>query len=215
LIRPRWVRRSWQAALFGALLAAAIVTGVVYVAIGVLIWWHGEAVLAHAPQRPADAALVLGSRAFLDGKPHPCLTGRVDTALALAQAGLVKQFVFSGGVDSEDGRTEALVMQQHAQAAGFAGPMVLESASTSTRLNLSLSRPLLIAAGVRRVVIVSEPYHLWRIERLVRMSGFDQSFDVQYAGAATSCWRALGPLSKGALREPAAIVNNAFRGLLF
>ncbi|MET3495685.1 YdcF family protein [Variovorax boronicumulans] len=209
--RPRWVRRPWQVALFGATLFVALA----YAAIGVAIWWHAEAVLAQAPKRPADAALVLGSRAFLDGKPHPCLTGRVDTALALAKAGLVKQFVFSGGVDSEDGRTEAFVMRQHAQAAGFAGPMVMESASTSTRLNLSLSRPLLLAAGVRSVVIVSEPYHLWRIERLVRMSGFDRSFDVQYAAAPTSCWRALGPLSKGALREPAAIVNNAFRGFLF
>jgi hypothetical protein len=71
------------------------------------------------------------------------------------------------------------------------------------------------AAGVRRVVIVSEPYHLWRIERLVKMSGFDQSFDVQYAAAPTSCWRALGPFSKGALREPAAIINNAGHGYLF
>lgn len=208
--RPRWLRRPWQAALFGVLLVVALA----YAAIGAFIWRHAEGVMAQ-PTRLADAALVLGSRAFLDGKPHPCLTGRVDTALALAQAGLVRQFVFSGGVDSEDGRTEAAVMQQHAQAAGFAGPMVLEPASTSTRLNLSLSRPLLVAAGVRSVVIVSEPYHLWRIERLVRMSGFDQSFDVQYVGAQTSCWRALGPLSKGALREPAAIVNNAFRGLLF
>lgn len=208
--RPRWLRRPWQAALFGVVLAAALA----YAAIGAFIWRYAEGAMAQ-PTRPADAALVLGSRAFLDGKPHPCLTGRVDTALALAQAGLVRQFVFSGGVDSEDGRTEATVMQQHAQAAGFAGPMVLEPASTSTRLNLSLSRPLLVAAGVRSVVIVSEPYHLWRIERLVRMSGFDQGFDVQYVGAQTSCWRALGPLSKGALREPAAIVNNAFRGLLF
>jgi len=47
------------------------------------------------------------------------------------------------------------------------------------------------------------------------MSGFDQSFDVQYAAAPTSCWRALGPFSKGALREPAAIINNAGHGYLF
>ena len=209
--RPRWLRRPWAAVLACGLLAGVLA----YAGIGAFIFWHAEQFLAQPPQRVADAALVLGSRAFLDGKPHPCLAGRVDTALALAKTGLVRQLVFSGGVDSEDGRTEATAMQQRAVAAGFAGPMLLESASTSTRLNLSLSRPLLLAAGVRRVVIVSEPYHLWRVERLVRMSGFDQSFDVQYAAAPTSCWRALGPLSKGALREPAAIVNNAFRGLLF
>jgi hypothetical protein len=148
-----------------------------------LIWWRGEEVLAHAAAAPgrcgAGARKPRLSRRQAESLPHRARRYR----LALAQAGLVKQLVFSGGVDSEDGRIEADVMQQHAQAAGFAGPMVLESASTSTRLNLSLSRPLLQAAGVRSVVIVSEPYHLWRIERLVRMSGFDQSFDVQYAGA--------------------------------
>lgn len=209
--RPSWLRRPWQAALAGVLLAGVLA----YAAIGAFIWLHAQKRLAHPPQRPADAALVLGSRAYLDGKPHPCLAGRVDTALALARTGLVKQLAFSGGVDSEDGRTEATAMQERAQAQGYAGPMLLEPASTSTRLNLALSRPLLQAAGVRSVVIVSEPFHLWRIERLAKMSGFDLAFDVQYAAAPTSCWNALGPLSKGALREPAAIVNNALRGLLF
>jgi uncharacterized SAM-binding protein YcdF (DUF218 family) len=211
LKRPRWLRRPWQAALAGALAAGVLA----YAAIGAFIFRHAQGLLAHPPQRPADAALVLGSRAYLDGKPHPCLAGRVDTALAMAKTGLVKQLAFSGGVDSEDGRTEANAMRERAVAQGFAGPMLLEPGSTSTRLNLSLSRPLLLAAGVRSVVIVSEPFHLWRIERLVKMSGFDRSFDVQYAAAPTSCWNALGPFSKGALREPAAIVNNAFRGFLF
>jgi uncharacterized SAM-binding protein YcdF (DUF218 family) len=211
LNRPRWLRRPWQVALFGGLLALALA----YAAIGAVIWQRADKVLDNPPQRPADAALILGSRAYLDGKPNPCLTGRVDTAIALAKAGGVKQLVFSGGVDKEDGRIEADVMHAHALGLGFAGPMLLEPASTSTRLNLSLSRPLLQAAGVRSVVIVSEPYHLWRIERLVRMSGFDQTFDVQYAAASTSCWRRWGMLFKGALREPAAIINNAAHGYLF
>jgi uncharacterized SAM-binding protein YcdF (DUF218 family) len=211
LSRPRWLRRPWQVALCGGVLVVVLA----YAAIAAVIWQRADELLDNPPQRPADAALILGSRAYLDGKPNPCLTGRVDTAIALAQAGRVKQLVFTGGVDSEDGRIEAEVMQQHAQAAGYAGPMQMEPASTSTRLNLSLSRPLLQAAGVRSVVIVSEPFHLWRVERLVRMSGFDQAFDVQYAAAPTSCWRRWGMLFKGALREPAAIINNAAHGYLF
>lgn len=209
--RPRGLRRRLQALLTGVLLAGVLA----YAAIGAFVWWQAEERLANPPQRAADAALVLGSRAYLDGKPHPCLSGRVDTAVALAKAGVVKQLAFTGGVDSEDGRIEAKVMQERAVAQGFAGPMLLEPASTSTRQNLSLSLPLLQVAGVRSVVIVSEPFHLWRVQRLVKMSGFDRSFNVQYAAAPTSCWNALGPLSKGALREPAAIVNNAFRGFLF
>jgi uncharacterized SAM-binding protein YcdF (DUF218 family) len=211
LSRPRWLRRPWQVALCGGVLVVVLA----YAAIAAVIWQRADELLDNPPQRPADAALILGSRAYLDGKPNPCLTGRVDTAIALAQAGRVKQLVFSGGVDSEDGRIEAEVMQQHAQAVGYAGSMQMEPASTSTRLNLSLSRPLLQAAGVRSVIIVSEPFHLWRTERLVRMSGFDQVFDVQYAAAPTSCWRRWGMLFKGSLREPAAIINNAAHGYLF
>jgi uncharacterized SAM-binding protein YcdF (DUF218 family) len=117
-------------------------------------------------------------------------------------------------VDKEDGRIEAEVMQQHARAQGYAGPLLLEPASTSTRLNLALSRPLLQAAGVRSVIVVSEPYHLWRVERLVRAAGFDKEFDVQYAAASTRCWQRWGMVFKGALREPLAVVNNAFNGYL-
>jgi hypothetical protein len=62
--------------------------------------------------------------------------------------------------------------------------------------------------------VVSEPYHLWRIERLAHASGFDRAFDVQYAAAPTSCWLRWGMLFKGALREPAAIINNALNGYL-
>eukprot|EP01036_Dinobryon_divergens_P037881 gene37881-49644_t len=123
----------------------------------------------------------------LDDVLVPLLVERVGY---MTQAARIKQ-----GVEQvrDEARIEAIVarVRERAQADGYAGPMLLEQASTSTRLNLSLSRPLLEAAGVRSVVIVSEPFHMWRIERLVKMSGFDRRFDVQYAAAPTSCWNAL------------------------
>ncbi|WP_232324503.1 YdcF family protein, partial [Variovorax sp. WDL1] len=160
------------------------------------------------------AAMVLGNRAYRDGRPNPCLTGRVDTAVSLARAGLVRQLLFSGGIDKEDGRIEAEVMQQHARAAGYEGTVLLEPVSQSTRENLSMSRALLEAAGVKRVIVVSEPFHLWRVERLARAAGFDRRFEVQYAAAPTACWQRWGMALRGALREPLAIVNNAANGYL-
>jgi vancomycin permeability regulator SanA len=185
-----------------------------YAAIHAMVWQDARQRLGEPPPRPADAALVLGNRAYRDGKPNPCLTGRVDAGLALGRAGLVKLLVLSGGDDWEDGRNEAEEMERHARAAGWTGPLLLEKASSSTRENLALSRPLREAAGVMRVVIVTEPYHLWRAERLARASGFDRAFEVQYAAATTSCWRDWGMAFKGALREPLAIVNNAVHGYL-
>lgn len=179
-----------------------------YAAIHITIWRHGLQLLAHPPERDADAALILGNRAYRDGKPNPCLTGRVDAGIALANAGRVKGLLLSGGVDWEDGRIEAEVMERHARMSGFTGPLMLEPVSSSTRENLSMSRALLEAAGVKSVIIVTEPYHLWRTERLARASGFDRAFDVQYAAASTSCWERWGMAFKGALREPLAIVKN-------
>lgn len=196
---------AWRRSLIGALLILAFG----YAAIHVTIWLHGLDVLGHPPQRTADAALILGNRAYRDGKPNPCLTGRVDAGIALANDGRVRQLLLSGGVDSEDGRIEAEVMAQHARTAGFTGPLLLEPVSSTTRENLSMSRAVLEAAGVKSVIIVSEPYHLWRAERLARASGFDRQFDVQYAAAPTPCWRRWGMAYRGALREPFAIVKNA------
>jgi uncharacterized SAM-binding protein YcdF (DUF218 family) len=184
-----------------------------YGLIAITIWQRAEALLA-APPRPADAALVLGNRAYRNGAPNPCLTGRVDTAVALARAGLVPRLVMSGGVDREDGRIESEVMAVHARAVGYTGPLLRESVSNSTRENLAMSLPVLREAGVVRVIVVSEPYHLWRVERLARASGFEGAFDVQYVAAPTSCWQRWGMRFRGALREPLAIINNAAHGYL-
>ncbi|MEP6720905.1 MAG: YdcF family protein [Variovorax sp.] len=199
----RWLR---------PLLAVFVVLLLGYAAIWATVWQHARALLAQPPTRTAEVALVLGNRAWLRGKPNPCLTGRVDAAVALAQAGTVQRLLMSGGVDREDGRIEAEVMERHARRIGYAGSVQLEAVSSSTRQNLSMSRALLQAAGVRSVVVVSEPYHLWRVERLARASGFDREFDVQYAAAPSSCWRSWGMVFKGALREPFAIVNNGLNG---
>ena len=199
----RW-RRWLSVALFVALAG--------YAAVWATVWRHAADRLAGPPTQPAEVAMVLGNRAWLRGKPNPCLTGRVDTAVQLAQAGLVQRLLMSGGVDREDGRIEAEVMERHARSVGYAGPLQLEPVSSSTRQNLAMSRELLQAAGVRSVVVVSEPYHLWRIERLASASGFDRDFQVQYAAAPTLCWRTWGMVFKGALREPLAIVNNAVHG---
>ncbi|WP_399680032.1 YdcF family protein [Xenophilus sp.] len=175
---------------------------------------HGEAALRHPPERPADAALVLGNRAWLDGAPNPCLASRVEAAVALARGGLVRQLVMSGGEDSEDGRIEADEMEGVARTAGYAGAVLRERASQSTRENLRLAWPLLVDAGVRSVIVVTEPGHLWRTERLARASGFERAFDVQYAATPVACRRSAWRAVQAVLREPLAIVHNALHGHL-
>ncbi|MES2530505.1 MAG: YdcF family protein [Pseudomonadota bacterium] len=205
-------RRLRRLALGGALVVLLGVS-LIYAALWLTIWRDAQTRLAQTPQ-PADAALILGNRAYRQGEPNPCLTGRVDAGVALVRAGLARQLLMSGGFDKEDGRNESEVMEAHARSIGYDGPLLRESASQSTRENLMLSQPLLQAAGVRRVIVVSEPYHLWRAERLARATGFASAFDsVQYAAAPTRCWTQWGMGFRGALREPLAIINNALHGL--
>ncbi|HYP82182.1 MAG TPA: YdcF family protein [Variovorax sp.] len=170
--------------------------------------------LAQAPARPAQFALVLGNRAYIDGQPNPCLTSRVDRALVLAHAGLAGGLLMSGGMDDEDGRIEAEVMAAHARAAGFGGTVLLERNSRSTRENLLLSLPVLRTNGARSVIIVTDARHLWRVRLLARASGFDSALDVQYAASRTDCSNSALRQWRAALREPLAIINNAFHGYL-
>lgn len=207
--RPGWLRcLGWTT------LGLTLAVGVGYLALLAMLGLDARNRLMHGPDSVADTALVLGNRAYLNGQPNPCLTGRVDAGLALAAAGGVGTLTLSGGRDLEDGRVEAQVMAQHARATGYAGSLVLEPLSTSTRENLAFSRPMLMRAGVRNVVIVSEPYHLWRVQRLVEASGFGRGLQVQYAAAPTACWRSWGMVFKGALREPLAVVHNFWHGYL-
>ncbi|MBS0453734.1 MAG: YdcF family protein [Proteobacteria bacterium] len=183
-------------------------------ALALYVWQHAQERLSQPQLQPADAALVLGNRAYLEGRPNPCLTNRVDRGVQLWRDGRVRLITLSGGVDREDGRVEAEVMAVHARADGYSGVLLKESLSSSTRENLAMSWPLLEAAGVRRVIVVSDAYHLWRVERLAKASGFDGAFEVQYAAAPADCGRPGWQAMRSALREPLAIVNNALNGYL-
>lgn len=194
------------------LLVAVLVLCALHASLAAMIWQNARERVAHPPTGQADAALVLGNRAYLSGEINPCLTNRVDRGIELARSGQVRQLVVSGGKDTEDARIEAQVMETYAREAGFNGTVLQEARSSSTRQNLAMSWPVLEAAGVKRVIVVSDPYHLWRIERLARASGFDRAFDVQYAAASPTCGRAPFLFFKGVVREPLAIVNNALAG---
>lgn len=206
--------RKLQRGLVRLGLWLGVATAVLVVALAIYVWRHAQQSLARPPVLAADAALVLGNRAYLDGRPNPCLTNRVDRAVELWREGQVNLVAMSGGVDREDGRIEAEVMAAHARGEGYGGVLLREALSSSTRENLAMSWPMLEAAGVHRVIIVSDAYHLWRVERLAKASGFDGAFQVQYAAAPEDCGRPAWQAMRSALREPLAIVNNALNGYL-
>jgi uncharacterized SAM-binding protein YcdF (DUF218 family) len=201
---PHWLRRLvYACALAGAL---------VYLSILITIGSYAKQLINNPPTQQADATLVLGNRAYLYGKPNPCLTGRVDEGLLLAQKGLVSILLMSGGLDYEDERIEAVTMEAYARNKGFQGKILLEPRSGSTLENLTFSRPILEAAGIRNIIITSEPYHMWRVKKLVEAGHLGLKINVSYAAAPSQCWANWGMAFKGALREPLAVINNYSKG---
>lgn len=201
---PRWL---------GRLLLASTLTGLlIYLSILITIGSYAKQLLKNPPTHKADAALILGNRAFLHGMPNPCLIGRVDEGVTLSQQGLVSTLVMSGGLDVEDGLIEAESMKILALNKGFKGEILLESRSRSTLENLKFSRPILKSSGIKSIIITSEPYHMWRVKKLVDAGYLGKDFNVSYAAAPSQCWMEWGMLFKGSLREPLAVINNYAKG---
>jgi len=201
---PHWLRKS--------LYVFALAGTLVYLTILITIGSYAKQLINKPPSQQADAALILGNRAYLHDKPNPCLTGRVDEGLLLAQQGLVSILLMSGGLDYEDERIEAVTMEAHARNKGFQGEILLESRSSSTLENLTFSRPILEAAGIKNIIITSEPYHMWRVKKLVEAGHLGRKIKVSYAAAPSQCWVSWGMAFKGALREPLAVINNYAKG---
>jgi uncharacterized SAM-binding protein YcdF (DUF218 family) len=190
------------------LIGTALLALVTYL---VLFGW----VASQAPLETAttsDAGIVLGAAAYHNGAWNPCLVARVRQGVALLNAGTVKRLILSGGVDIEDGASEAAVMRQIALQAGAAqSALLLETKATSTAENLEFSRALMRREGLSSAVIVSDPYHLPRASLIARK--LQLTFTVSPA-LSSPCWTRGQMLSRYGLREPLALVDNWLRGNL-
>jgi len=183
-----------------------------YLILFTIISLHARQLLTSTLVAKYDAALILGNRTNLHGAPNPCLAGRVDKGLLLAEQGIVSTLAMTGGRDNENSRIEAEFMAAYAKDKGYKGLILIEPRSRSTKENLEFSAPILKAANIKTMIIVSEPYHLWRTEKLVAAGYLGSGFEVAYAAAPSPCWTTWGMLSKGALREPLAIMHNFAKG---
>ena len=110
----------------------------------------------------ADAALVLGYALTVDGKPLPNLVARVERAAELYRAGLVPRLVVSGGA-ARNRVTEAGAMRELLMARGVPTEAIaIDLRARSTEENFACSVPILAELGARRVLVVTEPWHMPR-----------------------------------------------------
>ncbi|MCX4247702.1 YdcF family protein [Paraliomyxa miuraensis] len=189
----RWRRLVGRLALAGSLLWVSLAFG---------LDRYGQS--RPEPQGQWDAIVVLGCRVYPDGRASVALSRRVKAAAELYAAGRAETIVLTGGT-GDSGHVEAEVAAEIAESLGVPrSALVLETRSTSTEENAEFAAGLIEG---RRVVVVTDAYHVLRSERV-----FARFFDeVSMVGTVSPRW---WPRSRGALREVLAIAGYALRGRL-
>ncbi|MBF4580414.1 YdcF family protein [Frigoribacterium sp. VKM Ac-2530] len=140
--------------------------------------------------RARPAALVVLGSGLIRGEVPPLLRSRLDKALAIYRAvpeGTARPILVpSGGQGADEPRPEGEAMAEYLLAQG-ADPADVhpETASTSTRENLVLSREVLRAAGREgATLVVTNDYHVLRAALLARAVGSD----AQVVGSPTAAY---------------------------
>ncbi|HKE99367.1 MAG TPA: YdcF family protein [Actinomycetes bacterium] len=151
------------------LLVAFLVLGYFAVTTTLVTAWMGR------DQRPrVDAIVVLGAAQY-NGHPSPIYQARLDHALDLYRSGVAPIMVVTGGrgVAGErftEGGTGRRWMIEH----GVPERSVLvEESSRTTYQNLRGVRELLVPRDLRRVVLVSDPFHMFRAVEQARDVGLE------------------------------------------
>lgn len=143
-----------------------------------LVTWVGSLVAVIAASRrdnarPADAIVVLGAAQYV-GRPSPVLRARLDHGVALWRKGLAPRLVLTGGMGEGDTTSEAAVSARYARKQGVPdSALVLETEGRTTRESLAAAAAFMKVRGGRRVILVSDPFHMLRLEMLARNYGLE------------------------------------------
>jgi uncharacterized SAM-binding protein YcdF (DUF218 family) len=122
-------------------------------------------------ERGADAILVLGAAQY-NGRPSPVLRARLDHALDLYDRGLAPRLIFTGGVGTGDTLSEAEVSRRYAVRHGVPDTLILlERQGVTSAQSVGAAAALMRAHNLETALVVSDSYHMLRLELLVRRSG--------------------------------------------
>jgi vancomycin permeability regulator SanA len=130
-----------------------------------------EADLAGGKGVHEDVAMVLGAQVEPDRvTPRPYLRGRLDTAVELYRDGNVRVILVSGDGDGTSGN-ETQVMTRYLISHGVDSTrIVADPYGLDTYDSCRRARDVF---GLRRLLVVTQPYHLPRAVTLCRSMGID------------------------------------------
>jgi uncharacterized SAM-binding protein YcdF (DUF218 family) len=124
-------------------------------------------------RRPADAIVVLGAAQY-NGRPSPVLRARLDHALGLYREKLAPLVVVTGGIGRGDTTSEALVGQRYLVAHGIPeDAVVVQGEGRTTMASMNAVTAWLRTRGLRRALLVSDPFHMFRLRLEARRTGLE------------------------------------------
>ncbi len=122
---------------------------------------------------PADAIVVLGAAQWR-GRPSPVFRARLNHAIHLYQAGYAPLLITTGGHGPDPQFTEGGVGAAYAQAMGVPAEALLsEQVGGTTHESMIEVAALARTHGLRRIIVVSDPFHIARIETIARGLGLE------------------------------------------
>ncbi len=163
-----------------ALAAAVLAVGLVVVSTAAAIWWTARQ--DAAPR--SDAIVVLGSAQY-NGVPSSIFEARLEHALTLWSDGVAPVVVTVGGKKDGDEFTEAEAGRDYLLDAGIpADDLVAVTDGVDTLESMRLVAAAFDERGWSTAVLVTDPWHALRAERMAEDSGMDAASSPTRQGPA-------------------------------
>jgi uncharacterized SAM-binding protein YcdF (DUF218 family) len=121
----------------------------------------------------ADAIVVLGAAQWA-GRPSPVLQSRLLHAIDLWKRGYAPLLVLTGGTGRGDTTTEAEVGRKFAMAKGVPdNAIIVENRGRTTSESLRTVAAMLESRGMKRTILVSDSFHMFRLRLLAGKFGLE------------------------------------------
>ena len=121
---------------------------------------------------PSSAIVVFGAAEY-DGRPSPVYRARLDHAKNLYSHGIAPLIITLGGPGG-DGYSEGEVGRQYLMGTGLSDDfLIAETKSTSTSESARRLAVIVRANHMRRLVVVSDSIHMFRIHAICAADGLD------------------------------------------
>jgi uncharacterized SAM-binding protein YcdF (DUF218 family) len=153
----------------------SIVATAVFVAGGVYTVALGAVLVTsqYDQRRPVDAIIVLGAAQY-NGRPSPVLRARLDHAIDLYREGYAPLIVVTGGVGRGDTTSEAIVASRYLVAREVPDDAVIaQPVGRNTTTSMTAVGSWLRGRGLRRVLLVSDPFHMFRLRLEARRTALE------------------------------------------